>query len=179
MGMSVRDDADLQGLHADADSFAAFYVRFERPVLGFFMRCVGRPDLAADLMAETFARALEGLDSYDPARGRADQWLFGIARHVLSASLRAGRVEAQARQRLGMPALVLDDHAVETIERLSSSECALEALPDEQRFAVSAHVIHERSYSEIASEMECSEALVRQRVSRGLRALRIRLAGER
>jgi RNA polymerase sigma factor (sigma-70 family) len=181
--MSVRDGADLQGLlcgaHTDADSFAAFYRRFERPVLGFFMRIVGRQDLAADLMAETFARALEDLDSYDPARGRADQWLFGIARHVLAGSLRGGRVEAQARLRLGLPVLVLDDHAAEIIERLSSSERVLEALPDEQRDAVRARVIHERSYSEIASELECSEALVRQRVSRGLRTLRIRLAGER
>ncbi|HYB24621.1 MAG TPA: RNA polymerase sigma factor [Solirubrobacteraceae bacterium] len=177
--MSVWDGAELQGLDADADSFAAFYRRFERPVLGFFMRCVGRQDLAADLMAETFARALEGLDSYDPARGRADQWLFGIARHVLASSLRGGRVETQARARLGLPALVLDDHACEVIERLSCDVRVLEALPAEQRDAVRARVIEERSYSEIASELECSEALVRQRVSRGLRTLRVRLAGQR
>lgn len=183
MGMSERDDAELEGAldgaRPDGDWFAAFYRRFERPVLGYFMRCVGRQDLAADLMAETFARALEGLDSYDPARGRADQWLFGIARHVLAGSLRGGRVEAQARRRLALPALVLDDHACEIIERLSSDEQVLEELPVEQREAVRAHVIDERSYSEIAGELECSEALVRQRVSRGLRALRIRLAGER
>ena len=92
--MSGQNGADLHGLPADADSFAAFYRRFERPVLGFFMRCVGRPDLAADLAAETFARALEGLDGYDPARGRPDQWLFGIARHVLGASLRGGILAA-------------------------------------------------------------------------------------
>jgi RNA polymerase sigma factor (sigma-70 family) len=180
--MSDRDGTDERLLcvgRTDADSFAAFYRRFERPVLGFFMRRVRRPDLAADLMAETFARALEDLDSYDATRGHPDQWLFGIARHVLAASMRDGRVEAQARLRLGLPTLVLDDHTAETIERLSSSEHVLEALPDEQRDAVHARVIEERSYSEIASELECSEALVRQRVSRGLRALRIRLAGER
>jgi RNA polymerase sigma-70 factor (ECF subfamily) len=97
----------------------------------------------------------------------------------LGASLRGGRVETQARLRLGLPALVLDDHAAEIIERLSSDERVLEVLPDEQRDAVRARVIHERSYSEIASELECSEALVRQRVSRGLRTLRVRLAGER
>lgn len=181
--MSDRDGADprdgFSEAPTDADSFAAFYRRFERPVLGFFMRCVGRPDLAADLMAETFARALESIGSYDPARGRADQWLFGIARNVLAGSLRSGRVEAQARRRLGLPPVVLDDHAAEVIERLSSSERVLEALPDEQRDAVRARVIHERGYDEIASELECSEALVRQRVSRGLRTLRLRLAGEK
>lgn len=183
MGMSERDGADLQslldGARPDAEWFAAFYRHFERPLLGFFMRCVGRQDLAADLMAETFARALEGINGYDPARGRPDQWLFGIARHVLAGSLRGGRVEAQARRRLALPVLVLDDHACEIIERLSIDEQVLDELPDEQREAVRAHVIDERSYSEIAGELECSEALVRQRVSRGLRALRIRLEGER
>lgn len=181
--MSVQESGEAPNapcvLDGDPDCFAAFYRRFERPVLGFFMRCTGRPDLAADLMAETFARALEDVERYEPTRGRPDQWLFGIARHVLAASLRAGRVEAQARQRLGLPVLILDDQATEIIERLSDGEAVLDALPDEQRDAVRARVLEERSYMEIATELQCSQALARQRVSRGLRALRIRLAGER
>jgi RNA polymerase sigma-70 factor (ECF subfamily) len=46
------------------------------------------------------------------------------------------------------------------------------ALPPAQRDAVLARVVQERPYAEIADEMRCSELLVRQRVSRGLRALR-------
>src|SRR5665213_50179 len=95
---------------SDAQAFAAFYRHFERPVLGFFMRATGRPDLAADLAAETFASALESLDHYDPARGRPDNWLFGIARNTLTSSYRRGRVEASARARMGLPRLVIDDH---------------------------------------------------------------------
>lgn len=56
---------------------------------------------------------------------------------------------------------------------------ALETLPGEQRQAIEARVVHEREYLEIAQELRCSEALVRQRVSRGLRTLRSRLAGKR
>jgi len=179
-GQNSAKGGDLFGERGlSSDEFVALYGRFERPVLAFFMRCVRREDLAADLMAETFARALESADRFDPQRGRADQWLFGIARHVLSASLRSGRVEMQSRQRLGLPPLVVDDHAAQTIERLTDSQQVLSVLPEEQRDAVRAHVIDERSYSEIAGELECSEALVRQRVSRGLRTLRTRLDGER
>jgi RNA polymerase sigma-70 factor (ECF subfamily) len=42
-----------------------------------------------------------------------------------------------------------------------------------------AHVVDEQPYSEIAAEMECSEAVVRQRVSRGLTELRARYSEER
>jgi DNA-directed RNA polymerase specialized sigma24 family protein len=65
------------------------------------------------LAAETFARALEWVDGYDQAKGRADQWLFGITRNVLGSSYRAGRVETRARERLGMGRLVVDDHAAQ------------------------------------------------------------------
>jgi DNA-directed RNA polymerase specialized sigma24 family protein len=118
----LDEDALLTAARTRADDFAAFYRHFERPVLRFFMRAAGRPDLAADLTAETFASALESVSSYDPARGRADQWLFGIARNVLATSYRRGRVDAAARERLGLPKLFLDDHATETISRLSSRE---------------------------------------------------------
>ena len=65
----MRDDATL--LTGDARAFAAFYRRFEDAVLGYFLRRVGRADLAADLTAETFARALEGRSRFDPASGDA------------------------------------------------------------------------------------------------------------
>lgn len=179
----MSDDASqlLVRARSGAHEFAAFYRHFERPVLGFFVKATGRSDLAADLTAETFARALEVVAAFDPTRGRADQWLFGIARHVLAESYRRRRVEASARARLGMPELILDDHTAETIARLSSGDgaasLALALLPNEQRQAIEARVFDEREYPDIADELRCSEALVRQRVSRGLRAVRTRLAG--
>ena len=181
----MSDDASqlLIRARSGAREFAAFYRHFERPVLGFFVNATGRGDLAADLAAETFARALEGVAGFDPTRGLADQWLFGIARNVLAESYRRGRIEASARTRLGMPELILDDHTAETIARLTSghgdASLALASLPDEQRHAIEARVLDEREYLDIADELRCSEALVRQRVSRGLRALRTRVAGGR
>ena len=166
----------------DASAFASFYRLLERPVLGFFMQATSRPELAADLAAETFARALECVTGYEPERGTPTQWLFGIARNVLGSSYRRGRVESAARRRLGMPVLVIDDHAAQIIERIGEEEAAslaLADLPADQREALHARVVQDRSYADIAGELRCSEAVVRQRVSRGLRTLRTRLAAER
>jgi RNA polymerase sigma factor (sigma-70 family) len=187
MGMiDLRDGGEeelLRDACSDPQAFAAFYRRFERPVLGFLARAAGRPELAADLTAETFARALESIETYDPARGRPDQWLFGIARNVLAGSYRDGRVQSDARARLGLPPLLIDDHTHDVIARLSDGQgqasLELAALPEKQREAIGARVLEGRVYAEIAGELRCSEAVVRQRVSRGLRTLRARLAGER
>jgi RNA polymerase sigma factor (sigma-70 family) len=181
--MRLDEEALLAKAASDPSAFAALYRAFERRMLAFFMRATGRPELAADLAAETFARALESVRSYDAQRGTAEQWLFGIARNVLATSYRQGAVETAARRRLSLPTLVIDDHASATISRLSESETeaalALSQLPPEQRIAIGARIIEDRDYAEIAGELRCSEAVVRQRVSRGLRTLRTRLAGQR
>jgi RNA polymerase sigma factor (sigma-70 family) len=85
------------------------------------------------------------------------------------------------RRRLGMEPLHLDDDALARIDELTGDEAlaALDELPDDQREAVRAHVLDERGYDELAAELRCSQSVVRQRVSRGLRALRSRLEAQR
>jgi RNA polymerase sigma factor (sigma-70 family) len=181
--MQRSDDRLLRRADRDPEAFGAFYRRHERVVLGFFMRATGRGELAVDLAAETFARAFESRRSFDPRRGGARAWLFGVARHVLAASLERGRVEAAARQRLGMSAVVLDDRLVADVEDAARDfddtlvEEWLSQLAPDQRLAVRQRVLEERSYRDIAGELECSEAVVRQRVSRGLAILRRDLEG--
>jgi RNA polymerase sigma factor (sigma-70 family) len=132
----------------DEDAFAAFYARFERRVVAFFVRAVGRGDLAADLTAETFAAALKSVERYDPELGDAGAWLFGIARNVLSRSRERGRVEDRARRRMGMGVLPLEDEAIERIEASADSGdgalTVLQGLPDEQRHAVVTRVVTRR-----------------------------------
>ena len=172
------DEALLALALANPDAFAEFYGRYERPVVGFFVRAVGRGDLAADLTAETFAQALDAVRRFDPQLGSASAWLFGIARHVLAHSRARGRVEDRARRRLGMPVLALDDELIERLEAAGDDGQALSllaSLPADQREALHARVIDEHEYREIAVEMSCSESVARKRVSRGLAALRARL----
>jgi RNA polymerase sigma factor (sigma-70 family) len=151
-------------------------------VLSFFLRRTGDPELTADLTAEVFAAALLAAPRFRPGETPARAWLYGIASHKLSDSRRRGHVEDQARRRLALQPLLIDDLDLERVEEIASRdrdaaelESAMTGLPDEQRDAILARVVDERSYAEIAAEMRCSEMLVRQRVSRGLKQLRSRI----
>jgi RNA polymerase sigma factor (sigma-70 family) len=137
--------------------------------------------LAADLTAEVFAAGLEAAlrtrHTTNPAA-----WLYGIARHKLIDSLRRGQVEDVARRRLGFPPIELTDAELERTEALldlqaeaDGLERLLADLPAHERTALQARIVNEREYVEIAAELRCSEAVVRQRVSRGLRRLRAAL----
>ena len=74
------DEELLAAVDGEPEAFGIFYRRHVRPLLGYFVRRTGDAELAADLCAETFAAALDGLRRFDPARGPAVAWLYGIAR---------------------------------------------------------------------------------------------------
>ncbi|WP_051471179.1 RNA polymerase sigma factor [Patulibacter minatonensis] len=181
------DDARLLArvVAGDERAFDVFYRRHQSAVIGFHLRRTGRRELAFDLTAETFATVVATCDRFDPERGAAVGWLFGIAANKLRESLRRGRVESETRRRLGHQRIVLDDADLERVDELASETDEallhehLAALPTAQRTAILARVVDERPYPEIAAELQCSEAVVRKRVARGLSALRTRLEGAR
>jgi RNA polymerase sigma factor (sigma-70 family) len=171
----TRTDSELLvAARQDGHAFGIFYRRHSRAVLGFFRRRVPSPELAFDLTAETFATAIESLERYVPGPEPASAWLYGIARNKLAEALRLGDVQERARRSLAMQPLVLDDEGVESLERQSAGRAlsALDSLPREQAEAIRARHLEEREYGEIATELRCSESVVRKRVSRGLTTLR-------
>ena len=165
----MRTDAELL-----AEDFGAFYERHVTAVTAYVARRAQRPDVTFDLVAETFARALEHRGRYDARKGPGVAWLFGIAHHLMADAARRGKVADAARARLGMAPIALDDEQLQRIQERGSTDLAdaLARLPESQREALLRRVVGEQDYPEIAERVGCSEQVVRQRVSRGLAALR-------
>ena len=166
----------------DDDAFSVFYREHLDAVVAFFQRRVGDRELAFDLTAETFAAVVIGAGSY-AGDAPAVAWLFGIARNKLRQSLRSDRVADEARRRLGMEPIALDDAALQRVEERADSgqselTRALDDLPDATRAALLARLVEELEYGEIAARLQCSEQVVRQRVHRGLKQLRTHLKEE-
>ena len=169
----------------DADGVLALYDRHARELLGFFTRRTRDPHVALDLLSETFLAAFEHRDQCRAgSEGEAAAWLFRIAANQLAAHYRRGAIEQRATERLAaaLRAPTADELAV--IERLAEADEggalteALAALSDDQRIAVRARVLDERSYEAVSRELGVSQQAARARVSRGLRALRRAVAGD-
>lgn len=183
-GADARSDMDLLAATrgGDAHAFGAFYRRRRVLALAYLRRRTNDPETAADLLAETFAAALAHvLDGDQSLPETPVAWLLTIARNKLIDGWRRGRVEAAAREQLGMRPLSLRDADLSEIERLVSEtdlrESLASLLPADQVQALAERVLEDRSYAEIARRMDCSEAVVRKRVSRALATLRGRMEG--
>src|SRR3954462_8201589 len=147
------DEELLTAARADPEAFAAFYRRHARAVAGFFAARTRDAEVAADLTAETFAAALEGVRRFDPSRGPAGAWLYGIAHHQLSRWQRRRRGDERAGRRMGVERLALDDAELERIGELAGREGVavrvwLEQLPAGQRAADRARVLDGDDYDE-------------------------------
>jgi RNA polymerase sigma factor (sigma-70 family) len=171
---SERSDEDLLA-NGTAEEFALLYERRHTLIRGYLRRRTGgRPDLVLDLVAETFARALERRGQFDPERGSAVGWLLRIAHNLLLDAIRRGRVADGSRRALGFERIAIDDERLELVELESQSELqrALTDLPSEQREAIERRILEEEPYAAIAERIGCSEQVVRKRVSRGLATLK-------
>jgi RNA polymerase sigma factor (sigma-70 family) len=161
----------------DADAFAVFYRRHLGLVVGFGLRATGDPEAAADLAGEVFATALAKCERYHASHETAAPWLIGIAHNKLRESNRRRRVQDGVRRRLGIRPLAIGDGDLDRVIEMASTAdgqllAAVDALPAAEREAIRGRIVDERSYHELATELACSESVVRQRVSRGLRRVR-------
>jgi RNA polymerase sigma-70 factor (ECF subfamily) len=164
-----------------AEEVAELYDRHAEAILAFLVRRTWDPEVAVDILAETFALALEGRHRFR-GRGRdgAGAWLYGIARHELADHFRRDGAQRRAFARLGTERRPLTDIEYERIEDLAGSRELrhhvaekLESLPLEQREAVRLRVVEEQGYQTLSKVLDISQDTARSRVSRGLQALRV------
>jgi RNA polymerase sigma factor (sigma-70 family) len=177
----MTDAELLHRARSDPAAFRTLYDRYAAAVHGYHLRRTGHPDAAHDLTAETFAQAWTARARFrDDRDGSAAPWLFGIARHVLAASVRRGRLERRACERLGLlEALDREPAAVQPDERwLDGLDEAFAGLPAAQRDAIRLRVVDDLGYDEVADHLSTSEEAARARVARGLSSLRSQLADD-
>jgi RNA polymerase sigma-70 factor (ECF subfamily) len=174
-----RSDADLiVASQQDPLAFRELYDRWATTLMAHFYRRTFDSEVAADLLAETFAVAFEKRGRFRDIGRPGGAWLYGIAGRELSRYFRRQRVELRTLARLGVQRPPLDHESASAIESLGEADAdrseiaqALGRISAAEREAVSLRVVEELSYAEIALRLSCTEPAARVRVHRGLARL--------
>lgn len=152
----------------DRDAFGQLVVRYERRLIRVILRFVQDVELARDLAQESFLRAYERLDQFDPSR-RFGPWLFRIGVNLTLDYLRK-------RKRRGRWALFSEaprdrtpDPGVpdprQRIDLSQEVEAIVEQIPEKYRTVLVLRDLENFSTSEIAAILNRKEATIRWRLA--------------
>jgi len=164
----------VQAAQANPQRFAELYERHFYAVYAFVARRVHDRDVAEDLTADVFYKALEALARFDWRGVPFGVWLFRIA---------ANRVADQWKSRA-------KDSPQAGTEPATEAECEqayycsqlfemVDDLPADQRRVVHGRFAEGRTIREIAAEFKKTEGAVKQLQFRALQTLRTRMKGKR
>jgi len=158
--------------------FEQMYLGNVDVLMAYFARRCGEPQVVADLTSETFVRAAGAFASFDPGRGSARAWLFGIAGHVYARHCEqvANGREAVARY-AGWRELDTDelDELTAKIDAERAGRELIERcsqLPELERAAIELVDLAELTPKEAAAVLGVSRVVLRKRLSRARARLR-------
>jgi RNA polymerase sigma factor (sigma-70 family) len=163
----------------DPEQFAVLFQRHAATITRYVTRRLG-PDLAEDIVADTFLAAFRQRGSYDVARDDALPWLYGIAGNLVRRHHRDEVRKLRALQRTGTDPVAQEfTDLVDT--RLSADAtsrivaAAVASLDLRQRDVVLLVAWAELTYDQVAEALGIPEGTVRSRMNRARARLRAAL----
>jgi RNA polymerase sigma factor (sigma-70 family) len=177
----VSDEALVAGLATgDPAVVTAFVRRFERRVYGLALSLTRERDAAEDVAQVAFVRAWRYAGSFDPSRGSAAAWLFGIVRNVALDHLRTvgRRLDRPSGDGDGrFAALVGDSDVLSPRDELATVADELRTLVPEQRETLMAASYFGLTAREISEAWGLPLGTVKTRLRLAVGNLRRELAG--
>jgi len=167
---SAPSDARLveDARRGDRDAFGDLVLRYERRLTRVILRFVSDLELAKDLAQESFLRAYERLDQFDPSR-RFGPWLFRIGVNLTLDYLRKRKRRGRwtlfsdaGGERSPDPAVPDPRRALDVSQEVRA---VLEQIPDKYRSVLILRDLEGFSTSEIAAILNRKEATIRWRLA--------------
>jgi RNA polymerase sigma factor (sigma-70 family) len=173
--MGTAGEPDDEALAASSEDAGRFEVVFELRAKEIWRYLASRLGAGAadELLSEVFLRAFAARARFDPMRGSARGWLFGIAHNLCREYARR-----QSRERLLAASAPVAAGGADELVRSRSAGAALGALPDERRVVVLLVAALGLSYEEAAQALGVPVGTIRSRYFRARRQLRALLDDE-
>ena len=147
-------------------------------VTAYFARRAADPQVVADLTADTFVAAITSFGSFDPRKGTARSWVFGIARRVNASYCEAYSQQQHRLRRLAGRRELDSDQVGELLNRIDAERACrdmlaeLAALPEKDRAAIELVDLAGLRPQEAAAALGLAPGTVRMRLLRARARLR-------
>ncbi|MFF0572857.1 RNA polymerase sigma factor [Streptosporangium saharense] len=164
------------------ERFAVLYDRYFPDIHRYVAGRLGT-QAADDLTAEVFLAAFRGRDGFDPARGTARGWLYGIATNLVAYHRGQEARHLRALCRVSADDGIDAGHEELVAGRLTAAgvrgplATALEAMPESDRDVLLLLALADLSYEEIAHALGVPTGTVGSRLNRVRKKLRAALGG--
>ena len=181
------EDPDVQLMHrvkgGDDDAFATLQEQYAPRVFGYFCKQFRDRGEAEDLTQEVFLRLYRSRLSYQP-RAKFATWIFHISLNVARNAIRSRRRRprfhfdpASPASRDLFEALLVDCEAtpsrpLERDELAGQVRAAVAGLAGRQRTAVELHQVHDRTYAQVAEDLEMTPKAAKSLLYRARNQLR-------
>lgn len=154
-------------------AFERLFEAHAQPLFAFLVYRTGDRQLAEDLLADAFERALRRRARFDPRRGSEKTWLYAIAVNLVRDQARRERAAMDALENAGLPETgQVDDGALGAVEDRDLLARALIKLSDDEREAIALRFGSDLKLREVARVVGEKEDAVEKRISRALEKMR-------
>jgi len=169
---SEDERALVEAAQENPSQFGALYERHVDRVYAFVLLRVRDRDVAEDLTADVFHKALANLRRFEWRGAPFGAWLIRIAANAVADHHRRPSRERNAPEALE----ALEAPEAPEFEDLARLFRYVDELPDVQRTVIVERFAHERSLREVAAQLGKTEGAIKQIQLRALRALRERIS---
>jgi RNA polymerase sigma-70 factor (ECF subfamily) len=160
-------------LSGDVNAYALLVKRYQKPILNLMLRMTGSEQDALDLTQETFVRAYEKLEKFNPSASFFP-WLYTMGLNLARDFLRrAKRSPIESYEPDDSFSIEIDqyDRLADQIDVQKVSE-VLQSLPVDYREALLLRFHEGLSVGEVAYALGLSLSAAKMRIHRGLLKLR-------
>ena len=158
--------------------FERLYRANVEAVTAYFARRSAEPQVVADLTADTFVAVITSFKSFDPRKGTARAWVFGIARRVYASYCEAYSQQERKLRRLAGQRDLDQDQVEELLDRIDAQRAGrdlvtgLTALAETDRAVIELVDIAGLRPKEAAATLGLTPGAVRMRLMRTRAQLR-------
>jgi RNA polymerase sigma-70 factor, ECF subfamily len=154
------------------DELNQAFVTYRPELTGLARKALGNPDIAEEVVQETFTRAWRSRDRFDPSRGSLRTWLYAIERNLLTDMARNRLRHQITDQQMNETPEAIGDHIEDAIASWQVEE-AVQRLTPAHRMVIVEIYFKGRTSKEMAERLAIPEGTVRSRLFYALKTLKL------